>query len=193
MQGKHAENQDHAAQQTVERLRAVASRFVEEEGEHAQLEFLVHTSAQGRFQVQSFPGEPVKDLLNRIAYVALMPDHGGLESASGRKVGGATLCGTGNTSSASSASESTSNTCGSRRSSISSVAIASDCDGSVSTVTHSEDKSVVRFSESVERIIFCVGQIGKDKPCKGKRMRQPVLAPKPNSTAPASALPMHCY
>jgi len=69
----------------VEQLTAISAKLVKAEGEHVQLEFFVRTS-EGRFQIKSFPAEAVEDLFARIAYIALMPGHGGFENASVRAV-----------------------------------------------------------------------------------------------------------
>lgn len=155
--GKTEEVQDPAVQQVVEKLRTIAAPFLKLEGKRAQLEFFVRTS-EGRFQIKSFPGEAVEDLLARIAYVALMPDHGGLETASVRVVTDV------------SAFERTSSTCGSsvclsRRSSVSTTASGSDV-GSISSLESdfcsdtdagSERRLRVRFS-AVEEEIFYIAE-----------------------------------
>jgi len=77
------EVQDVAFQQAVDELRSMSAHIVKAEGKHVRLEFLVRTS-EGRFKASSSPGEAVEDLFARIAKVALMPGHGGLENASVR-------------------------------------------------------------------------------------------------------------
>lgn len=79
------EDQHLAVLQIVEQLKAISAKLVKTEGKHVQLEFFVRTS-EGRFQIRSFPGEAVEDLFARIAYVAMMPGHGGFENASVRAV-----------------------------------------------------------------------------------------------------------
>jgi len=79
------EDQHLAVLQIVEQLKAISAKLVKTEGKFVQLEFFVRTS-EGRFQIRSLSGEAVEDLFARIAYVAMMPGHGGFENASVRAV-----------------------------------------------------------------------------------------------------------
>lgn len=138
--------EDVAVQQTVEKLRHTSAQLVKAGGKHVQLEFLVRTS-EGRFQIQSFPGEAVEDLLARIAYVALMPGHGGLENASVRALKNVNLPNTCELKRGLSCRSDASTSAGSDDSGFSS-------DSDTDSFKQSEKVSGVRFSGSEEAIFF---------------------------------------
>lgn len=138
--------QDFALQQAVEKLRRTSAHIVKAQGKHVQLEFLVRTS-EGRFQITSLPGEAVEDLFARIAYVALMPGHGGLENASVRALKDVSLFGTCQFKKSLSWRSDASTSAGSDDSSCSS-------DSDVESFRQPEKVSGVRFSGFEEQIFF---------------------------------------
>lgn len=141
------EDQHLAVLQIVEQLKAISAKLVKTEGKHVQLEFFVRTS-EGRFQIRSFPGEAVEDLFARIAYVAMMPGHGGFENASVRAVRDTSVLDLGKHFS--------------MKKSLSCRSEASTCAGSDNTGYSSDSDeepclthlSGVRFSGSEEEIFF---------------------------------------
>lgn len=145
-------------QHAAEKLSAIAGQLLKAEGKHVQLEFIVRTS-EGRFHMKSFPGEAAEDVCARIAYVALMPDHGGLEAASVRAVRdisafstsgkcGGTQCSSwscASTAASGSTDESTSNT---------DTDSGSCYDSNAISFRQTERKLGVRFSDVAEEIFF---------------------------------------
>lgn len=151
--------QEVSPKQTVEKLWTIASELVAEKGEHAQLDFSVRTT-EGRFQIQSYPDESVKDLVARIAYIALMPGHGGLEEASVRTVRNNASTYTGKTCCEMSRTSSISTCVGGSSCNISSFETDSNCNSYTQSIMHSDDRRETRFSEDVEQIFFTAEQDG---------------------------------
>lgn len=143
-------NQEQASQQTVMRLKTLATQIKATQGEFAQIHFSIQTS-NSYFQLQSHYGEQVDDLIARVARTSLLPEHGGLETASVRTVSdseyiGFASCGCSPTMSRSS---STSTFAGS--SIIRATTINVDSDDDEDDVESDSEMHMFAFSDSVRR------------------------------------------